>query len=402
MSHATWTSADEAGLAAVLRVQPMLVDLKPAREAFDFPAHTLLHAGPPFQRWEDAPMAVLNSATAAAQFEGWSTNREQFIARLAAGELRLAPAQDHRCAVPLASVLSPSQFVQVVQDASDATRQAFSSLNGGSGPALRLGLPTPNVVEHLRWLNTSLATAIRPACQRGIALHPIADLALSEGDDLHGRTQAATRLLTEAFDADGGLPALARDYLAASPSFFLNLWMAATKCMLSAAQGIEACSLVTALGGNGHSVGVQLAGRAGHWTTLPSTPPIGRLEPGFPPERSLPAIGDSAAIEAFGLGAMAFEHSPAQRQNFLPFLTCDPAERARALLMAPHPAFPRTQARVGLNARQAAASDKDLVVALGVIDAQGQAGRIGGGLWTSTPALFQHALAQLSSATLSS
>lgn len=384
--------ADAAGFDALVQVVPVLVDLVPARDAFDFPARTLLHAGPPFDAPASVPAAVLNSAAAAAVFEGWAVDREDALVRLRSGDLTLAAAQDYRCAVPLASVLSPSQFVQVVHDANRPDRRAFSSLNGGNGPALRLGLPTPNVVDHLRWLNGAFANAIRPGCRRGTALIPIADFALTMGDDLHGRTAAATARLVETLSSGNAWPSMATDFLDASPSFFLNLWMAATKCILSGAEGMQDCSLVSALGANGHQVGIQLAGRPGHWVRSPSSPPRGRLEAGITPQERLPAIGDSALIEASGLGAMGFEHSPPQRESFADFMSHPPAELARALLMAPHPAFARSKARFGLAARQAVASGHDLIVALGIIDIEGRRGRIGGGLWSSTPELFQRAL----------
>ncbi|KTT27661.1 DUF1116 domain-containing protein [Pseudacidovorax intermedius] len=387
--------ADARGFEALVQVVPVLQDLLPAGDAFAFPPRTVLHAGPSFDGAASVPAPVLNSAAAAAVFEGWAVDRDDALERLRGGDIALTPAQDHRCAVPLASVLSPSQWVQVVVDANHAQRRAFSSLNGGGGPALRLGLPTPAVVAHLRWLNGPFAHALLPGCRRGIALLPIADFALSMGDDLHGRTAAATARLAGMLALGNAWPGGVAEFLAASPSFFLNLWMAATKCMLAGAEGIAGCSLVSALGANGQRVGIQLAGRPGHWVTAASTPPHGRLDAGIGADQRLPAIGDSALIEASGLGAMAFAHSPVQQAQFADFLPHPPAELADALLMGAHPAFAQSRARFGLAARQAAASRYDLVVALGIIDIEGRRGRIGGGLWTSTPELFQRALGDL-------
>ncbi|CFN18484.1 Uncharacterised protein [Bordetella pertussis] len=83
----------------------------------------------------------------------------------------------------------------------------------------------------------------------------------------------------------------------------------------------------------------------------------------------MPAIGDSAVVEALGLGAMAMAHSPAQQQ-----------------------ALERSHPRMGLAARAVAATGKAPVVALGMLDSLGTAGRIGGGIWTADPGLFAHAL----------
>ncbi|WP_076998058.1 DUF1116 domain-containing protein [Variovorax sp. KK3] len=380
---------DEQAFGAIARVQPRLVDLRPAAEVVAFPPRTVLHAGPPFEQPSAVPAPVANSAAAAVVFEGWAHHRDEALALLALGDVRLAPAQDHRCAVPLASVLSPSQQVQVVHDAAGHTRPAFAPLNGGSGPALRLGLPGPEVVAHLRWLNGAFADALRERCRSGIDLLPIADRALAEGDDGHGRTVAATALLAQAL---APLPAQASGYLAESPGFFLNLWMAAVKCMLGAAEGVEGSTVVTAMGGNGVHMGLQLAARPGHWVLAPSSPPDGRLDAGIDAADRLPAIGDSALVEAFGLGAMAFGHSPAQREALGAFLP-EPADQlARALLWKPHPAFTQSNARFGLSAQAVLKTGKAPVVALGILDRHGRRGRIGGGIFQAAVAHFERAL----------
>ena len=67
--------------------------------------------------------------------EGWAQNHAEALKQLVTGDLRLAPAQDYRCAVPLASVLSPTQQLQRVEDAEGRARAAFAPLNGGNGPA---------------------------------------------------------------------------------------------------------------------------------------------------------------------------------------------------------------------------------------------------------------------------
>jgi hypothetical protein len=388
-------AADEFALDAVARVRPRLVDLLPAAAAIPFPERTVLHAGPPFARGAAVPAPVANSAAAAAVFEGWARDRAQALAMLAAGEIRLAPAQDHRCVVPLASALSPSQQVQKVDDAAGLAAPAFAPLNGGNGPALRLGLPGLDVVAHLRWLNGPFAQALRGACRSGIELLPIADHALAEGDDCHGRTQAATtRLLSRfALERDDTAAKAALDFLSASPGFFLNLWMAAVKCMVGSAQGVPDSAVVTAMGGNGVEMGLQLSGQPGRWHVAPSSPPLGKLEQDIAAADRLPAIGDSALIEAFGLGAMAFGHSPAQQQALGAYMP-EPAEQlARDLLRGVHPAFVQSRARHGLSARTVVEQGKAPVVALGVIDLHGRRGRIGGGIWQASVAHFERALA---------
>lgn len=393
--------ADAAGFAAIGRVRPILAALMRAGDAIVFPPRTLLHAGPPYAPGQRPPAPVANSAAAAVVFEGWASDRSQALALIEAGEIRLAAAQDHRCVVPLASVLSPSQQVQVVRDAGGVAPAAFAPLNGGSGPALRLGLPGPQVVAHLRWLNGPFADAIRDACGRGIELLPLADQALAMGDDCHGRTQAGTAVLLERLSLDRANAndgadtsvgiGIAQDFLAGSPSFFLNLWMAAVKCMLGAAEGTAESAVVTAMGANGIDAGLRLASQPDSWHRCAASVPVGVKAPEFRQVQALPAVGDSGVVEAFGLGAMAFAHSPLQQQALGAFMPESAAALARALLSGPHPGLRASEAWFGLSARAAITQRKTPAVVLGMLDASGRHGRIGAGIWHAPASLFSEA-----------
>lgn len=162
--------------------------------------------------------------------------------------------------------------------------------------------------------------------------------------------------------------------------------------MLSAAEGMAGSSLVTAMGGNGREAGIQLAALPGRWFSRRCGSPRGALEPGLSGAQPLPAIGDSAVVEALGLGAMAMAHSPAQQQALGAYMPEPAAALGAALLGPAHPAFERSHPRMGLAARAVAATGKAPVVALGMLDSLGTAGRIGGGIWTADPGLFAHAL----------
>ena len=168
--------------------------------------------------------------------------------------------------------------------------------------------------------------------------------------------------------------------------------MAAVKSMLSGADGIAGSAVVTALAGNGVEAGLQLAGRPGVWHCAPASRPVGALLPQFADGTALPAIGDSAVVDAFGLGAMAFEHSPAQQEALGRFMPTPAHELAVALLHGPHPRLPRSRARFGLSARAVVETGRQPAVALGIVDATGRSGRIGGGIWTVPGELFTTAL----------
>lgn len=371
--------ADVSAIARIASSRPQLVGIELAKDVLVFQDKTLLHAGPPLPTGI-FPTPLLNSAAAASVYEGWASSFSDANAKILSGSIKLASAQDFRCVVPLASVLSPSQFVQVVEDHEGPGLRSYSSLNGGSGAALRLGLAGDKVVSHLEWLNSTLAECLLEMDFSAFNLIPIADKALTQGDDCHGQTQAGTRLLIEAFIERGAklASASAFEFLRSSPSFFLNLWMAASKCMLGAAEGIDGSAVITAIGGNGHSAGLQLSGLPGIWTSVKVSPPDGPIHL---TASALPVIGDSCVVEAFGLGAMAMNYSPAQQQALSHHLSTTPRVLARKLLSRVHPGFPMSGARFGTSARTILGSKMNLVVALGILDKSGQDGRIGAGIW---------------------
>jgi hypothetical protein len=74
-------------------------------------------------------------------------------------------------------------------------------------------------------------------------------------------------------------------------------------------------------------------------------------------------------------------------------------ELAQTLLHGPHPRLPLSQARFGLSAQAVRESGRQPVVALGMVDATGRNGRIGGGIWTVPTELFFPALDAMAVAT---
>lgn len=391
-SHA---DADRIALDAIATSRPTLHALVRARDAIQWPDRTLLHAGPPLG--DDTPPApILHSAAHAAVFEGWMPTFDAAIDAIRAREILLAPAQEHDCVVPLAAVLSPGQYVQVVADAAGRGRTTHAALSGGSGLAIRLGMDDPRVVAHLHWINGPLADAIGEGLAAPIDLAGIADAALALGDDCHGRTIEGTRLIVERFAAHGAFDDDAvQRFLDTSPGFFLNTWMAASRCMLSAAEQVSGSAIVTSMGANGRRAGFRLAHAPERWFTIAATTPVGRFDAGLSAADGLPAIGDSAVVEALGLGAMCMHRSDAQQQNLGAFMQAAPALLNEVVLGVPHPAFTSATTRVGLNARSVVGSGLQPAVALGVLDSNGRLGRIGGGIWTAPQALFDEALTAL-------
>jgi hypothetical protein len=268
---------------------------------------------------------------------------------------------------------------------------AWSPLNGGGEHVLRVGRLDQVVLEHLRWINGSFAEAYRSAVGEPIALLELADGGIAGGDDCHGNTGVASAMLaTRLENRWSGTDAEAcRAFLRRSPSFFLNIWMAASTCMLAAAQGVEAASVVVAAGGNGREFGVQVAAKPGVWYTTPAMPPL--VAPGLLPSDAVPlgAIGDSAIVDYLGLGAMTTPTSGDDRPAPFAQLLPQAARVYRDLLATIHPGFTRTQPRMVVPVRRVLEMGEAPVVSLGVLDAAGVRGRFAGGYYQAPFQLFE-------------
>jgi hypothetical protein len=115
----------------------------------------------------------------------------------------------------------------------------------------------------------------------------------------------------------------------------------------------------------------------------------------LPLERGLPAIGDSAVVEGLGLGAMAIRLSPEQEKNLGDFLPPDYRERASKLMCGTHPGFGELDCRLGLSARAAADHGQGPFIGLGILDVNGEKGRLGGGVYDMPATVFEAAVAAL-------
>jgi hypothetical protein len=377
----------------LVAVKPHWTGLKIAREAVDLDRNTMLHAGPAFSDPHAIPLPVVNSACVAAVYEGLASAFGEAEIMIRENHIRLEPAQDRNVVTPLAAVVSSSTVLQIVTDQAGSDATAFAPLNGGSGPAPRLGLRTTEALSHFRWMNGFLAEALSAALESGsISLIPIARNGLSNGDDCHGRTVAATRVLRK------NITPRVRDkhsavltFLDAGPSFFLNLWMAACKCSLSAVRTSSSSTIVTAAGGNGLQFGIQV-GESQEWFTCAATPPNGRLDADMPSSRALGAIGDSAIVDVSGFGAMAMDFASAQEAALATFMPVPAAQLRDRVLVLEHPGFSPLCVRTGLSARLAMTCDVPIAISLGILDRQGVRGRIGGGIYVPPLELFQTAV----------
>lgn len=371
----TASPATRASFERLVQTVPQLVGCAPVATAIPLPERTLLHAGPPFASDHPVPAPVLNSAAAAACFEGWAQDRGAAVAAIESGDIRMAPAQDFGVVVPLAFVVSPSMWVLQVRCAVNGALQRLTPINDGPPPAaLRFGAVHSDQQARLQLLSR-IGPALAMALAEPIDLIPILQGGLRGGDDLHGRVTAANAALTERLAPR--LSGEAAEYLQMANQFVLNAIMAACATMIGAGAGISGSTMVVAAGGNGAHFGWKLAGQPDDWQTAPAAIPVGPRFGNANGRTVLPAIGDSAVIDACGFGAAALRYAPemmAALRGHVPEAYFTAA--ASDPFLDAHPAFP-SDLRLGLDATRAAPLRGVMLAAL---DAAGEAGLVGRGI----------------------
>ena len=407
-SDETPVGDETSGLDALLTIRPHWTNLAPASDLLELEERWLLHAGPPLADPLSPPAPLLSSAVLACLYEGWAKTEEQAERLVRSGEVRLQPAQDHRCVTPLAALVTPSTTMIVVEDWDRSVPAAYAPLGAIGGPDLRFGTRDPEILGRLALRDGEHARTLADALAEPVDLISIAADAVGRGDDLHNRTTAATQILAallgERYRAAGteSHPGIGRlmNGLAGTPLFFLTFWMAAAKLILSAAEGGEPRTLVTRMAGNGEVFGLSLAGQPEAWFTAPATAPQGRYLPGASAtSEALGAIGDSAVIDALGFGGQALHLAPEPREALQPYLPAGAPSKTSPLLAAAHPAFEETGVRVGLDALRAMRSDAALVVTLGMVEKTGRGGLLGRGVFLPPKELFARAVHAIDSKT---
>lgn len=390
--------------AALARARPLLVDVVPAAAISPhLAAGGLCHAGPPI-----APQAMCPPMRAALAVVGWleglAGSPAEALARIDAGAIALLPNHDAGGVGPMAGAVGGSMPVLVARDEATGTT-AWCPLNEGSGKVLRYGADDAEVVARLRWMHDVLGPALRDALERSGPLDLIAlqAAALRRGDECHHRTGAGTELLLA--ELDGALPDDVAGFIAGNHQFFLNVAMVAAKTALRCAEGVEGSALVTAIARNGVEVGIRLSGTGDRWFCGPAAlPDPAALHAGYAAGEMNPDLGDSAIVEAFGLGALAIAASP----RSAPTVGLDPAEaaaitaRLRAIGAGSHPALSweedggsPAQAILGVDARAVVRERILPPVHTGIAHRRPGVGQIGGGITHPPMTAFEAAVATL-------
>jgi hypothetical protein len=345
----------------------------------DLAAKTLFHAGPPFENVAAAPTPIKNSAAAAAVFEGWHESIDHARAGIEAGEIALQSAQDNGIVTPLAFVAGPSTYCLEVRDENAPERNILSPLNDGPPPhGLRFGRGDEDGLALLRTLAAEVGPDLAQHVNVGVPILPLLATSLAAGDDLHGHLAA---LQSRVFDIFGtSISPTSRDFIEAASQFVLNVVMASAALMIDSGRDVPNSRMVIACGGNGVELGYKLSGAPEAWQKLPANRPIGPQFPALAAAQPLPAIGDSAVIDALGLGAACLRFCPTLKDALDGHI--NPVffnKAAHAAYIGPHPALPLPGLRVGLGLER---PRECLGIMLGMVEETGTHGLIGRGVAT--------------------
>jgi len=403
-------AANETAVQRMIAARPFLAGVARAEEVIpDFSGRTLLHAGPPLT-WEKASGPMRGAMIGAALYEGWAEDAEEAAELLASGEVRFDCCHHHRAVGPMAGVVGPSFQVWIVHDRVHGG-QTFSTLNEASGKVLRFGAYAPEVLQHLRWMNETLAPVLAQAFARAgdLDLHRLIADALHMGDEGHSRNQAGSLMLLRhiapaiaASDAAAEVKERALEFMGANWLAILNPVMAASKAICDAGAGVEGSTIVTTLSRNGTEFGIRVSGLGDRWFTGPSQVPIGVFDAGWTQEDANPDIGDSVITECAGLGAFAMAAAPAivRLVGGTPEQAIESTMEMYGITAAEHPDFtiPALGFRgtpTGIDLRKVVATGVPPRVNTGIAHKEAGIGQIGFGLVRPPMEPFREAFAAL-------
>ena len=306
-------------LERISRSRPKLISIGRALEAVPrMRSNLFLHPGPPIT-WDKMSNVLRGAMIGAMLYEGITETEEEAQVMAAQGQVDFAPCHDHKAVCVGAGVISPSMPVCIIKNET-YSNLSYCTLNEGSGKVLRYGAFKADAIDRLEWVEKTLAPVLRQAIASagGLDLSDIMTQAVQMGDELNQQTKAATALLIRTL-----VPYMVKTcpnremltqilfFLNSHTPFFQNLAMGAARSALDAAHGIPGSRVVTAMSHNGTEFGIQVSGLGDSWFTAPIEPPNGAFLPGFTELDAQPATGDSAVMEALGLGAFALINAPA-------------------------------------------------------------------------------------------
>jgi hypothetical protein len=400
--------ANEEALRRMLAADPVLLGVRRAGELIaELDADRLiLHAGPPLA-WDRMCGPLRGAVCGAIVFEGWAADLATAEKLVQAGGVRFAPNHHFGAVGPMTGITTRSQPLLIVQNRAFGN-QALCTINEGLGKVMRFGGNDAEVLGRLAWLRDELGPLLHQALQAsgGIALSPLIARGLTMGDEMHQRNIACSSLLLRALAshiaaaASSQAAARALAFIGGNDQFFLNVGMAMGKCITDPANGIANSSIVTVMCRNGTDFGVRVSGLGDRWFTAPVEMPQGLYFPGYSAADANPDIGDSAIVEAIGLGAFAMAAAPAVA-GFVGAGGFEDAvgyTRSMAEISVTRnakwqiPALEFAGTPTGIDIRRVVESGITPAINTGIAHKRAGVGQVGAGIARAPLACFEHAL----------
>lgn len=311
-------AANAETLRRMLAADPVLVGVRRAGDLIrELDAERLiLHAGPPLE-WARMCGPLRGAVCGAIVFEGWAADLAAAEKLAESGGVRFAPNHHFGAVGPMTGITTRSQPLMIVENRAFGNR-ALCAINEGLGKVMRFGGNDAEVLARLAWLRDELGPLLDRALQaQPVPLSPVIARGLTMGDEMHQRNIACSalllRLLAPHVAAAGNSQSASRalGFMGGNDQFFLNVGMAMGKSITDPASGIANSTIVTVMCRNGTDFGVRVSGLGERWFTAPVEMPQGLFFPGYSAADANPDIGDSAIVEAVGLGAFAMAAAPA-------------------------------------------------------------------------------------------
>ena len=311
--------ANTKAFEIVNKAEPTLIGVKYAYEVVPkLDKYTIGHAGPPL-KWADMCGPLQGAVLGGIVYEGLANNLEDAEKLVKNNKIKFVSNHSIGCVGPMTGIITYSMPLWEVKNTTFGN-VAYCTFNEGLGKVMRFGANGPEVIERLKWLEKSLAPAMKKAIQLSgpISMKVMIAKALAMGDEMHQRNAGATALfvkeiinyLVQVVTSQDDLKKIV-SFITSNDQFFLNLAMASGKAIMDPAKNIPFSTVVTTMSRNGTNFGIKISALGETWFEAPVNHPRGLYFPGYTEADANPDIGDSAIVETFGIGGFAMGSSPA-------------------------------------------------------------------------------------------
>jgi hypothetical protein len=311
--------ANTKAFEIINKAEPTLIGVKYAYEVVPkLDKYTIGHAGPPL-KWADMCGPLQGAVLGGIVYEGLANNLEDAEKLVKNNKIKFVSNHSIGCVGPMTGIITYSMPLWEVKNTTFGN-VAYCTFNEGLGKVMRFGANGPEVIERLKWLEKSLAPAMKKAIQLSgpISMKVMIAKALAMGDEMHQRNAGATALfvkeiinyLVQVVTSQEELKKIV-SFITSNDQFFLNLAMASGKAIMDPAKNIPFSTVVTTMSRNGTNFGIKISALGETWFEAPVNHPRGLYFPGYTEADANPDIGDSAIVETFGIGGFAMGSSPA-------------------------------------------------------------------------------------------